>query len=78
MRQTGGGGGVGEVAAEPAALGGSRNVGLHGSVGTLSVFVPGALPGSLERTVPIGSKKKCSVTQDNLRSDGGGMGINTD
>lgn len=52
-----GGGGVGEVAAEPAALGGSRNVGLHGSVGTLSVFVPGALPGSLERTVPIGSKK---------------------
>lgn len=27
---------------------------------------------------PISSKKKCSVTQDNLRSDGGGVGINTD
>lgn len=51
---------------------------VNGRVGTLAFFVPGALPGPLKRTAPISSKKKRTVTQDNLRSDGGGVGINRD
>ena len=57
------------------------------SGGAVLLFVLGAHPSPLKRRAQIDSKKKCSVTQDNLRSDGrwgegGGkrawVGINTD